>query len=53
MQKNIDLPTISDGSGNKLQLETADSHVYEIYIDQDAMGKMQFLSIKTVITLKN
>ena len=37
--KNIDLPTISDGSGNKLQLETADSHVYEIYIDQDADGK--------------
>ena len=37
--KNIDLPTKSDVSGNKLQLETADSHVYEIYIDQDADGK--------------
>ena len=35
----IDSPTISSVSSNEMQLETADGHVYEIYIDQDADGK--------------
>ncbi len=51
--KNIDLPTKSDVSGNKLQLETADAHVYEIYIDKEADGENAIFIDKDGITLKN
>ena len=37
--KNIDLPTKSDVSGNKLQLETADGSVYSIYVAKDVNAK--------------
>ena len=35
----IDSPTISSVSGNEMQLETADGHVYEIYIAKDDDAK--------------
>lgn len=35
----IDSPTTSSVSGNELQLETADGHVYEIYVARDTDEK--------------
>ena len=48
----IDSPTISSVSGNEMQLETADGHVYEIYIAKDDDAKNAIFIDRDSSTIK-